>query len=303
MNDKIPTLFKDSCLPFQLEGQDIKGRVVRLNDTVHKVLNKHKYPENISRLLGQVMAFTALIGSMMKYDGILTTQMKGAGPLRVMVSDFATDGNDKPGIIRGYAGFADDTPDIKDISQLFGKDAYMAITMDQGKFMDRYQGIVSLTGEKFIEAAEEYFQSSEQLPTKIMLACDKNKDGKWHAAAVMIQHYARSSGQEFTRDEETTKDDWNTAEILLGSLKSQELLDDALPLQDILIRLFHQSGVRIFDHTNLKPGCRCSTDKLRTVLASLDMEELRDIAEDGIITATCEFCMRNRKFDIAKLMH
>lgn len=303
MNESSIPLFDNVCLPFQIEGQDIKGRVVRLGDSIDKILKAHNYPDHISRLLGQSIALTALLGTIMKYDGILTTQMKGDGPLRLMVSDYAKDQNNQNGILRGYTGFDDNTPLNGSLKDLFGKGAYLAITMDQGKFMERYQGIVELKGETITEAAEEYFKSSEQLPTKVIISCEKDQNGKWQAGAIMIQHYARNTESETKREAEETEENWNTAQILLSSLKSSELLDENLSLQNLLIRLYHESGVRIFDHVMLFNGCRCSSEKIRTVLSSLDLEELIEIADDGIIKVTCEFCTTEHKFDLAKLMH
>lgn len=263
MNDKpsIP-LLDDVCLPFQIEGQDIKGRVVRLGRSVDEILSKHNYPDTICKMMGETLAFTALIGSLMKYDGILTTQMKGKGPFKVLVSDFFKDANNHNiGDIRGYASFEDGVVEGDRLDEMFGDNGYMAITIDQGKFMERYQGIVKLEGENLTNAAEEYFRSSEQLPTKVMLSCEKDENGKWQAGAIMIQHYARNTEDEMSRDEIETKDHWNTASIMLGSLKGQELLDQNLSLQNLLMRLYHESGVRIFDHTFIKAGCRCSEEK------------------------------------------
>ena len=169
--------------------------------------------------------------------------------------------------------------------------------------MERYQGIVKLEGEKLTDASEEYFRSSEQLPTKVMLSCEKDDDGKWQAGAVMIQHYARNTEDEILRDESETKDHWNTSSILLGSLKASELLDNSLSLQNLLMRLYHESGIRIFDHTNIAAGCRCNEDKIRTALTSLDLQELKDVADDGTITVTCDFCTTDHKFELSKLLH
>ena len=94
MNKKSHPLLEDTCLPFQIEGQDIKGRIVRLGHSVNEILSSHNYPNHISKLMGEVLAFTALIGSLMKYDGILTTQMKGDGPFRVLISDFHKENKD-----------------------------------------------------------------------------------------------------------------------------------------------------------------------------------------------------------------
>ena len=307
MNDKPLPLLNDVCLPFQIEGQDIKGRVLRLGPSVHEILSSHNYPDHISKILGQTLALTALLGSLMKYDGIFTTQLKGEGSLRLIVSDLSKDKGSgtagAKGIIRGYAGFNDGTNTDDKLNQLFGDGAYLAITIDQGKFMERYQGIVSLKGENLTQAAEEYFQSSEQLPTKVMIECEKDENGRWQAGAIMIQHLARNTELELTRDEEKTVDNWDTASILLSSLKPSELLDENISLQQLLIRLYHETGIRIFDHTELAAGCRCSEEKIRTVLSSLNLEELKEVAEDGTVTVTCDFCTKDHKFELTKLLH
>ncbi len=300
--NQFPPL-EDQCLPFQIEGQDIKGRVVRLGRSVNDVLSKHNYPDEVSKMLGETLAFTALIGTLMKYDGILTTQMKGDGPFRVLVSDFHKETENAIGNIRGYTSFDGDIDSSDSLEELFGESGYLAITIDQGKFMERYQGIVKLEGDSITAAAEEYFRSSEQLPTKVMLSCQKNDAGEWQAGAIMIQHYARTAEDEHGRDEGETEDHWNTASILLSSLKKEELLDQNLSLQNLLIRLYHETGVRVFEHTDVAAGCRCSEDKIRAALTSLDLQELQDVAEEGTITVTCDFCTKDHKFELSKLMH
>ncbi|MBT5187835.1 MAG: molecular chaperone Hsp33 [Kordiimonadaceae bacterium] len=302
-NEPLP-LLEDQCLPFQIEGQDIKGRILRLGPSVHEILTKHNYPDHIGKLMGQTLALSALLGSLMKYEGILTAQMKGEGPLRLMVADFSKPAEENlPGIIRGYAGFDNGTDAEDSLEELFGSGAYLAITIDQGKFMERYQGIVKLEGASLTHAAEEYFRSSEQLPTKVMISCEKDENGFWQAGAIMIQHYARNTEDEKGREEDQTADDWKTAEVMLGSLKTSELLDRGLSLQNLLIRLYHETGVRVFAHTEIAAGCRCSEEKIRHVLTSLDLEELKEIAEDGMIKVTCDFCTTDHKFELSKLLN
>lgn len=302
MNKKSHPLLEDTCLPFQIEGQDIKGRIVRLGHSVNEILSSHNYPNHISKLMGEVLAFTVLIGSLMKYDGILTTQMKGDGPFRVLISDFHKENKKLNGNIRGYASFDDIMKEGDSLQNMFGEDAYLAITIDQGSFMERYQGIVKLEGDTITHAAEEYFRSSEQLPTKIILACDQDEHGIWQACAIMIQHYARSAEGEYVRDETKTKEDWNNSSILLNTIKKVELLDKKLSLQNLLIRLYNEAGVRVFDHTEVTANCRCSEDKIRTVLSSLDLKELKDVSEDGTVTVTCDFCKIDHKFELSKLI-
>ena len=290
--------FNDHCLAFQIEAQDIKGRIIRLDKPLNEILAHYDCPDDIKRELGKAMALTALLGSMMKFDGIFTMQIKSDGRIKSMVSDFATNGNGS-GVVRGYINIADD---VGPNEPVLGNGQLM-ITMDQGQHMARYQGVVELQNGDLENSAEEYFQTSEQLPTHVMISCDKSANGHWSAAAIMIQHLAQNTQSEMTRDDEKQKDDWNTATILLSTLKPEELLDSELSLQSVLFRLFHESGVRLFTATQIMSGCRCSEDKLRDVLASFDTRELRDIAEDGVISMTCEFCKTDHKFELKKLIN
>ncbi|VAV92118.1 hypothetical protein MNBD_ALPHA01-811 [hydrothermal vent metagenome] len=287
-------LYHDQCLAFQIEAQDIKGRIIRLDRPLNDVLGRHDYPGDVKRELGRAMVITAMLGSMMKFEGILTLQLKSDGIIRSLVSDFSTDGSGS-GVVRGYAGLGENiSADMPALGE-----GQLMITMDQGRYMDRYQGIVKLQGGSLKQSAEEYFQTSEQLPTRLMVACDRDEGGRWTAAAIMIQHLAGDT----ENTPQDSQDQWNTASILLSTLKPSELLNRRLSLQDLLVRLYHESGVRIFTSTEIMSGCRCSEEKLRDVLASLSTRELQDSAEDGIITITCEFCKTDHKFKLKKLIN
>lgn len=291
-------VFQDNCLAFQLEGQDIKGRIIRLDKTVDRVLRKHKFPREISVELGSLMALTALLGSMMKFDGILTAQIKGDQRINMLVSDYATDGKGS-GVVRGTAQF-----NTEPEGDIYGKGNLM-ITIDQGADTDRYQGIVELMDNDLVKSAEEYFRASEQLPSKIILACTQDEAGHWKAGALLLQHLASNTEgmQERVMEDERQKDDWQTASILLSSLKAEEFLDPELSLQQILLRLFHEKGIRAFSTTEMVNGCRCSDSKLRSVLSGFTPKELSEIADDGVITMTCEFCKTHHKFELNKLIN
>jgi len=302
-------LFAECCLPFQLDNQDMKGRLVRLGPSVDHILKTHNYPIAISRQLGKALAMAGLLGSMMKFNGILTIQVRAEGTMPLLVSDFATDGSSNSGVLRGYAQFDPEiaVADDATLSDLVEK-AYMVITIDQGQYTDRYQGIVELNGENLSHGAENYFQSSEQLPSAVHLSCDQDKDGNWTAGGIMIQHLAvnTEAQQKKNIDEESgfpEDENWNRAKILMSSLKDEELLDQALSLQDVLFRLYHEDGVRVFEESSMTNGCRCSEAKLRSVLNNFDPADLKDMAENGIIKMVCEFCKTEHRFELNKLMN
>ncbi len=173
---------------------------------------------------------------------------------------------------------------------------YLAFTCDQGPEMERYQGLVAIEGETLTEMTGTYFRTSEQLATHVHLACARTASG-WRAAALIIERVAGAGGVGEELDEDAQDDAWRTALALAGTLTDAELLDDALPGERLLHRLFHLEGLALDRARALSYGCRCSRARLSGVLAGFGAEDLDHMAEDGVITMTCEFCNLGFRFD------
>lgn len=312
LTDLFESTTDDIVQPFQIEGLGIRGRIVRLGPLVDRVLTAHAYPEPVSRLLGEALALTAMIGSALKFQGRFTLQTQSKGPVRMLVADYATG---DPGHVRGYAQIDEDrlaeTIAAGNVSTaaLLGE-GYLAMTIDQGADMERYQGIVALDNEGLSEAAHEYFASSEQVATRIRLAAgplyQRDADGhggtSWRAGAIMIQHIARDGGMTGHREAEEDapvtgeEENWNRASILLDTVEDHELLEPALAPTRLLYRLFHEDGVRAYEPAPIEFGCHCSRDHMGSVMRSFGRAEIDDLATDGVIVATCEFCSEVYRF-------
>ncbi len=281
--------------PFQIEGMDVRGRAVRLGTVVDQILKAHSYPDAVAQILGEVLTLTGLLGSIMKFDGIVTVQTKSGGPVPMLVADYQRL-EDGIGRLRGYADI-DETKlaaygKNPSFNGLIGsKKGYLALTIDQGEDMDRYQGIVDLTGDSIAEVARNYFMNSEQTPTEMRLVCDRDEvTGHWRAGGIMVQHLARGEeGQERILDR-NTEEEWNRASVLMHSVKPSELLDPQLDLDQLLFRLYNEDGVRVFEPARLIHACRCSRDRLQTVLTQFDDDELAEMVRDGVIDVNCQFC-------------
>ena len=297
--ETMAPIHSDAVVPFEVEGRDVSGRITRLDAVVNSILGHHDYPDAVARLLGQALSITALLGSIMKFEGIFTFQIKGNGPVSLLVCDYATPaGADSSGaiggILRGMAKFdadripASETPSMKD---LLG-DSYLALTIDHGSHTDRYQGIVELTGDSLDDCARHYFMTSEQLPSEIVSSCERaSVDGslKWRAASLLVQHLPPASDKgEGTVPE--NRENWNHVRALLQTVTSEELLDSALPLQNLLYRLYHEDGVRVFRPSHLGLGCRCSRQKLEQVIRTFSDDDIAHMVVDGKITVQCQFC-------------
>lgn len=307
--DRIST---DVVVPFALDERDVTGRVTRLSAIVNDILGRHDYPDLVSALLSQALAMTALLGSMMKSEGIFTLQAKGDGPINLLVTDFvAAAGADGAisigGILRGYARYDEDAVAAldageSDLQRLMGK-GYLAFTLDQGEDTERYQGIVSLEGQTLDDCARNYFENSEQIPAEIVSYCGKLSDDadgpRWSAGSIMIRHLPATGGRARTRTPEQRTEDWSHSKILLSSLRRDELLDPALPLHDLLFRLYHEDGVRVFSPAHLGLGCRCSRERLETVIRTFSPEDRAHMMVNGVISAICEFCKTEYVFNPA----
>jgi len=296
----------DFALPFQIERNGLRGRLVRLGDSVDAILSRHDYPPAVASLLGEALALAACLASTVKLDdGVFTLQVKGGGgPVRLLVADVTGEG-----AMRGYAGFDADAlqelgDDTASTARLFGG-GQLAFTVDQGGDFERYQGIVELTGESLAESVHHYFRQSEQIGSGLKLACDKDEDGRWRAGALMVQklpdEVLRQAAPEEVSDLVAADEGFRRAMILMGSATPAEMTDATLPAEGLLYRLFHEDGVRVYDKRSLEDRCRCRLDRVEEVLRQFGRAQVEEFKVDGIVTVTCEFCAKARVFDDAAL--
>jgi molecular chaperone Hsp33 len=296
----------DLIRPFQIERMGVRGRLVRLGPALNDILARHDYPDLVSRLLGEAMSLSCALAGALKFDGVFTLQTKGDGPISTLLADFKS-----PGGLRGYAQFDAEAVQnldpgiVPSIPRLLGA-GYIAFTVDQGPETERYQGIVALEGFSLADCAHTYFRESEQIETAIVLASGRKADaGPWRGGAIMLQRLPEGDpsllarGVEFERDD-VSEDDWRRVVTLLASTQASELIDANLPGDDLLYRLFHEDGVRIFEPTQLQPGCRCSPQRAERILRQLPRTELDGLAVDGRLIVTCEFCNASYTFPLAQ---
>lgn len=294
----------DIVVPFQIENRAIRGRLVRLGASVDAVLSAHAYPDLVSRLLGEALALTALLGTALKFDGIFTLQAQGNGAVSLLVADYETNG-----AMRGYASFNADaiallgpSPSLVD---LLGKGA-LALTIDPKLGRDRYQGIVPLEGATLSDAARLYFDQSEQIPTRIILSVARRfapdaAHGEWRAGGLMVQVIPVEGGQsQFASS--AAEDDWTRTSLLAQTVAADELVDPMLSADRLLYRLFHEDGVRVFAPNLVRFGCRCSGERLSGILMSYPQSDLEAMSEAGQIAARCEFCSRSYSYSLDALL-
>lgn len=288
-----PTRFGDYVQGFQIEDLNIRGRLIRLDEAFRAAIEAHGYPPAIKSLIGETMVLTAILASALKYDGVFTLQVQGDGPVSLIMADITSDG-----AMRAYAklreGITQDDIAGASLPQTVGA-GHMAFTVDQGPDTDRYQGITEITGATLAECAQNYFRQSEQLETAIAIVAGVDDPDAIHAAGLMVQRLPTA------KDGEQEEEDWRRAVVLMSSITREELLDPALSAPQILFRLYHEDGVRLFDQRLLRHECRCSEERVSNTLRSFPRAEIDDMAEDGLITVTCEFCRTDYVYDEQRL--
>jgi molecular chaperone Hsp33 len=287
----------DLVLPFEVKPLGVRGRLVRLGPAVSDILRRHSYPEPVSALLAEAVALAAMLGSALKFDGKFILQTRSDGAVDLMVAGFET-----PDGVRGYARF--DAHRIAGARRSLLGAGHLAMTIDQGADMERYQGVVALEGGTLTDAAHRYFQQSEQIPTRTRLAAgpliERGAAAAWRAGAIMVQHLPDagpssplrfSSGDAPEDVDETLEDDlWVKARLLLDTVEDHELIDPMLTPEQLLYRLFHEDGVTVYPARPLRRFCTCSKERVAETISNFSDEERRDMTVDGRIRVTCEFC-------------
>ena len=290
-------LISDFVLPFQLEKTSIRGRIVRLKSTVGEIAQRHDYPSIVNHLLAELTSLTVALASFFKFEGVFTLQISGNGPVRLMVVDVTHDGK-----IRACARF-----DEGQVAQLPASPSslypvlgtgYLAFTIDQANSDDRYQGIVELSGTTLTDCLHHFFRQSDQLETGIVVFAQSNQaEMSDHlAGALMIQRMPASDNPSF-EEIDAQNDAWLRSLSLLGTTTAKELLSSDLAAEDLLVRLFWEDGVRVFEERPLIAQCRCSEMRIKQMLQTFSPSDRQAMVEEEEIKVICEFCSQAYTFD------
>ena len=281
----------DLQLRFILPTAGVRGVAVQLQDTWLAMSERAAYPQAVAELLGEAAAAAALFTGHAKINGRLSVQLRGKAALRTLFAECTA-----AGTLRGIAqldeGVLDGTMPApsRDLRTL-GRDALLAITIENpslgGREPMRYQGLVEIDSERLDEAFEGYFRQSEQLPTRLLLACDGQR-----AAGFMLQALPGDPGD---------SDGWTRTGALFDTLEAAELL--ALPPAEVVHRLFHEEAPELLGEQPLRFACSCSRERVGAMLVSLGPDEADAAVQagEGQAQVRCEFCGQDYRFDEEQL--
>ncbi|MCX7052802.1 MAG: Hsp33 family molecular chaperone HslO, partial [Proteobacteria bacterium] len=272
----------DTLRRFVFERYPFRGQLAHLGPAWKAMMEHHDYPEHVRDTLGEAVAAAALLASTLKFHGLLTLQLRGAGPMHLMVVE-CTEGL----ALRAVARFRE-PPATEDLRELSG-DGTLTVTVENEGAANRYQGVVPLAGASMSDCLREYFESSEQLPTRLWL----HADGE-NVSGLLLQRLpvtskspgvTESGGQAVPEDE--LEDAWRRVQLVADTVTGAELaeLDD----QKLLRRLFSEDDVRMFESTPVFFRCRCSRERVENMLRALGRDEVDSMVEEfGQVEVRCE---------------
>jgi molecular chaperone Hsp33 len=278
---------RDRVRRFIFENQPVRGHWVRLEDAWRELRAHSEYPPAVTELLGQAVVASVLLAATLKFRGTLTFQLQGNGAVRLLVAQCTHDFR-----VRAVARCDDDAADALSASgvsfrELAGDDGRITVTVEAEEKSLRYQGIVPLTGTSLAESLEAYFASSEQLPTRVLLAADES-----HGAGILVQKLPEDAASEA----EEVAEAWEGAERGMARLNPGGLRHESV--EDLLAKGFPGRDLRLFRGAPVRFECRCSHGRVSGLLRALGAEEVRDVLrEQGSVTVTCEFCHRPYRFE------
>jgi molecular chaperone Hsp33 len=285
---------RDCLHRFVFEQLPFRGHIVHVDAAWRALIEHREYPLAVRNTLGEAVAASILLAATLKFEGMLTLQLQGNGPMHLMLAQCSS------GLgVRALARYKGE-PQSSDIAALAGE-GRMTVTLDAAEVSQRYQGIVPLQGERLQQCLEMYFEQSEQLPTRLWLHADENG-----ASGMLLQRLPEESraDRSVTGLPESTgehsvaaiDDAWNRIQLMGETLKGSELR--TLSDREILQRLFAEDDVRLFEPAPVFFRCTCSHERVSGMLRSLGEAEIRSVLkEQGQVEVRCDFCNRAYLFD------
>ncbi|WED21922.1 Hsp33 family molecular chaperone HslO [Vibrio sp. JC009] len=264
---------------YLFEDLSVRGELVQLDETYQQIISSKEYPQPVSNLLGELLVATTLLTATLKFEGSITLQLQGDGPVSLAVIN-----GDHDQKVRGVARWEGDIADDATLHSLMGKGhLVITITPKQG---ERYQGVVGLEGDTLSDVLENYFIRSEQLKTRIWIRLGQ-QDGKPHAAGMLLQVVPDGTG---------TPEDFEHLEQLTQTIKNEELF--TLEANELLYRLYNQEKVQLFPAQEVEFHCGCSRERSAAAIVTIEKSEVDDIlTKEGTISLHCDYCGTTYSFD------
>ncbi|MCG8517339.1 MAG: Hsp33 family molecular chaperone HslO [Pseudomonadales bacterium] len=273
---------QDQFQRFIFEHSEIRGAWVQLSDSFREAASQAPYPPTVRQLLGESLVASVLMSSTLKFEGTLSLQAQGEGPLSTLMTECSHDRH-----VRGLARYSAPAAAETGLNALLGE-GRMAITItpQQGQ---RYQGVVPREQDTLAGCLEDYFQRSEQIDTRLFLFADDQR-----SAGLLLQRLPGSSPE----DQEL----WERISQLAATTTSEEMLE--LDSETMLTRLFHEEEVRIFDAEPVAFRCSCSRERTLEALRSIGSDECYSILEEqGSIDMDCQFCHAHYSYNRNDIDH
>ncbi|MBY8183782.1 Hsp33 family molecular chaperone HslO [Vibrio fluvialis] len=274
---------KNTLNRYLFEDLSVRGELVQLDETYQHMITSKEYPAPVQKLLGELLVATSLLTATLKFEGSITLQLQGSGPVSLAVIN--GDNNQK---VRGVARWEGDIADDAGLHDMMGS-GYLVITIEP-KQGERYQGVVGLEGDNLAEVLEGYFLRSEQLKTRLWIRVGE-QDGKPHAAGMLLQIMPDGTG---------TPEDFEHLEQLTNTVKDEELF--TLEANELLYRLYNQEKVKVFEPQPVQFQCGCSRERSAAAIVTLSRDEVYEIlAEEGFVALHCDYCGTTYSFDSAQV--
>ena len=274
---------QDQLHRFVFDHTPVRGNTVRLQQAFRSALQYQQHPAPLRKALGELMAASALLIATLKMEGALILQIQGKGPVKLLVVECTVTENQQLQL-RATAKWNGELPEGNFVEMI--GDGHFAITLDPKDGSQPYQGIVPLAGDSISNILENYMQRSEQIETRIWLACDGESAG-----GLLLQKLP-GSAKEGAQDE----DAWDRTGMLANTVTADELLK--LPAENLLRRLFHEEDLRLFEGQHVAFSCSCSQRSVGNMLRMLGREEVDSIlADHGEVEVHCDFCNAAYRFD------
>jgi molecular chaperone Hsp33 len=276
---------RDCLHRFLFEHYPIRGHIVHLDASWRALLEHREYPDVVRDTLGEAVAASVLLAATLKFDGTLSLQLKGQGPMHLLLAQCSNQLG-----VRAVARYREHV-EQRDLSGMSGE-GNLTVTLENEDLSQRYQGVVPLAGERLADCLRSYFESSEQLPTRLWLHATEQG-----ASGLLLQRLSQDAGARGAgRSEAEIDDAWRRVQLLGDTLRPEEI--QTLSDRDILRRLFAEDDVRLFEPAPVFFRCRCSRERVTSMLRALGAEEVRSVlAEQGKVEVRCDFCNRAYVFD------
>jgi molecular chaperone Hsp33 len=281
LKERLLASAKDRLYNFLLADGAIRGAILNGTRMINEMRANHELGILETLVLGRAYLGAGLMSANLKGADSTSIKIECSGPIRGLTVEANAFGEVR-GFLKNVPIPIDKPMRDFDLAPFFGA-GFLSVIRYLEEAKQPFTGKVALKYGNIAQDLANYYLTSEQLPTAFNLSIKYDKEGEATGAGGLFMQAMPDADDALTAELE---------QLVIKFPSMGEVFANEQEPAALIQEVFQKYEPRFLADRRIEFMCHCSPARLRTVLAMLPEDELKDIRDNGPfpLEMRCHYC-------------